>query len=361
MISVSCGGGSQTPAASVSPDGDTALVLRVTGEIGIELGDSNYVFGVIQDVDFSSDGTVAILDSQKKRVRVYTPGGEFLGSFGGEGEAPGEFLNPRSLACLPDGRTAVSDPFSREVEIFNRDFSHSETVADFTERAPFVITATENGFAGEQGGFNRDQGTVTQRVVSWDLSRDTVLVLFETETNFSPDNMAARFMEPQAGIVSFDGVVYFAPPVWNSYTVHAFPVNGSVAEPLAYPGYAPVKRTDAEIQNDIQVYEDRLQAMSASGRGHRFADVNYDPPEYYYATSGLGVDHHGRVWVQRGFAQTPVFDLFIPGETVPVETVILDSQQDFSGFDFVITPYGMAAFERDPEYFPSVVLLELHE
>lgn len=334
-------------------------VLQSVCEIGIELGDSNYVFGIIQDVDFSSDGTIAVLDSRKKRVSVYTPSGQFLGSFGGEGEAPGEFLNPRSLACLDDGRIAVSDPFSREVELFNPDFSHSETVADFTERAPFVITAAAGGFAGEQGGFNRDEGILTQRLVYWDLGGDSICVLFEKEDDFSPENMVARFMQPQAGIVSRGEAVYFSPPVTDKYEVNVYQLNGSSADPLEYPGYSPVDKSDEDLQAEIEEFEDRVQAMAASGRGGRFAEAGYDPPEHYYATSSLGVDDRGFIWVQRGWEQGPVFDLFLPGETVPSETVTVSGEEDLSGYEFVISPYGIAAYESDPEYYPRVLILEV--
>ncbi len=360
VLASSCGG---TAPLEERPeeDAESAPALTVTGEIGVELGDSNYVFGMIQDVDFTVDGNIAVLDAQRKRVRVYSPQGEYLGSFGGTGEAPGEFLNPRSLACLVDGRIAVSDPFSREVEIFTTDFLHSETVADFTERAPFVITATDNGFAGEQGGFNRDEGTVTQRVQEWDLQRDTILLFMERETLFSPDNMAARFMEPLAGIVYSEGVIFFSPPVTEEYLVQAYPVDGSQGEPLTWPGYSPVARTQQEIDEEMELFEERLQAMASSGRGSRFADVSYSPPEHYYATSGLGVDPEGRIWVRRGWEPSPVFDVFEPGDTEPSLTVVVRSEEDLSGFDFVVTPHGTAAFERDPEYYPRVLLLELDD
>ncbi len=360
MLFSACGG--DAPPEEVSGEGSgRAPALIVTGEIGVELGDSNYVFGTIQDVDFTVEGNVAVLDAQRRRVRVYSPQGVFLGSFGGTGEAPGEFLNPRSLACLVDGRIAVSDPFSREVEIFSPDFLHSETVADFTERAPFVITATDNGFAGEQGGFNRDDGTVTQRVQEWDLQRDTILLFMERETLFSADNMAARFMEPLAGIVYSEGVVYFSPPVTEEYLVQTYPVDGSQGQPLTWPGYSPVPRTQQEIDEEMELFEERLQAMASSGRGSRFADVSYSPPEYYYAISGLGVDPEGRIWVRRGWEPSPVFDIFEPGDTEPSLVVEVHSEEDLSAFDFVVTPNGIAAFERDPEYYPRVLLLELDE
>jgi len=360
VLLCSCGNNaSEQPAMSSDAEASTDRFLAIRNEIGVELGDSNFVFGVIQDVDITPDGNCAILDSQKKRVRVFSPEGEFLGSFGGQGEAPGEFLNPQSVACLSDGRIAVSDPFSREVEIFESDFSHSETVSDFSERAPFVITATETGFAGEQGGFNRDMGTITARIVAWNLETDSKTVLFEREDNFSPENLVERFMKPVAGIAASNDIVYYSPPETDEYAVYLYPMDGSSSGILSFPGYSAAEKSEEDIQAEIEMYEDRMQAMASSGRGARLAEAGYDPPEHYYATASLGVDSNSCVWVQRGWEADPVFDLFSNGDSTPSATMRVSDEIDLSGYSFVITPYGIAAFHPDPEDYPRVYLLEV--
>lgn len=349
---------SSEESAEPVPDAEQpGPAYQTVTEIGVELGDSNYVFGAIEDVAFLADGRIAVLDATRKRVMVYSPEGDFLGSFGGTGEAPGEFLNPRSLAGLHDGRIAVSDPFSREVELFNPDLTHAETITSFTERAPFVITATETGFAGEQGGFNRDEGTITQKIVLWDLELDTTFTFREEESLFSPEYLAARFMQPQPGIVCRDGVIYFSPPVTDVYEVQAISLDGTSSDPLSFPDYSPVARPQAEIDEELQEFEDRLQAMAASGRGSRFADVEYAPPADYYATADLGLDGEGNIWVRRGWETEPVFDLFPPGADVPARTVDL-SGLGLSEYSFVVTPRGIAAYEEDPLYYPKVIILE---
>lgn len=360
MLLCSCGNrASEQPATSAATEASTDRFLTIKNEIGVELGDSNFVFGVIQDVDITLDGNCAILDSQKKRVRIFSPEGDFLGSFGGQGEAPGEFLNPRSVACLHDGRIAVSDPFSREVEIFNSDFSHSETVSDFSERAPFVITATETGFAGEQGGFNRDMGTITVRIVAWNLETASKTILFEKEDNFSPENLVERFMKPVAGIAASNDIIYYSPPETDEYAVYLYPMDGSSSGILSFPGYSPAGKSEEDIQAEIEMYEDRMQAMASSGRGARLAEAGYNPPEHYYATAALGIDSDNFVWVQRGWESEPVFDLFKNGDSTPSETVRVSDEINLSGYSFVITPYGIAAFHPDPEDYPRVYLLEV--
>lgn len=336
-----------------------AAVLHVTAEIGVELGDSNLVFGVIQDVDFTEDGNLAVLDTQKKRVSLFSPSGGFLGNFGGEGEAPGEFLNPRGLACLNDGRIAVTDPFSREVEVFDSGLQHVETVSNFNTRAPFVITAAGTGFAGEQGGFNRDAGILTTSVALWGGNSDTIHVFVENEDDFSPENLIQRIMMPQAGLMSDRNNLYYSAPVSEEYVVSVYPLDGSEMYNLNFPGYTPVVKSEDDLEEDIQAYEYRMQGMAASGRGGRLAGATYEPPAFYYATGSMGVDAEGNVWVQRGWESNPTFDLFPSGAIEPVETVIVDPVLNLSDFNFVITPNGMAAFNMNPSDYPRVLILSL--
>lgn len=357
-LALSCGGSRESTdvedqAVQAGP------VMEITGEIGVELGDSNFVFGVIEGVDFTSAGDIAVLDSQKKRVSIYSPSGDFLGSFGGSGEGPGELLNPTGIACLPSGGFAVTDPRGREVEIFGDDHVYIETISDFSERAPFVVTGTLNGFAGEQGGFNRDAGTITANLVSWDLSTHETTLLMSTESSFSPEDLAARFMQPQAGITAHGNILFYAPPGTGEYAVYSFNLDTSEEGLLTYPDYSPTGKSQAEIDAEIQAYEDRMQAMASSGRGRMFAGADYDPPRDYYAISSIGIDASGTLWVRRGWESQPVFDLFPAGETVPASTVTVETAEDLSDFTFVITPGGIAAYEEDPEYFPRVLLLQV--
>lgn len=360
LVLMACGNSEPSVTESdIDPVEPGTPMLHVTAEIGVELGDSNFVFGVIQDVDFTENGNLAVLDTQKKKVSLFSPDGGFLGNFGGEGEAPGEFLNPRGLACLNDGRIAVTDPFSREVEVFDSDLQHAETVTNFTTRAPFVISAAGTGFAGEQGGFNRDAGILTTSVALWEGNTDTIHVFFENEDDFSPENMIQRIMMPQAGLVSDRSNLYYSAPVSEEYVVSVYPLDGSEMYNLTFPGYAPVVKSDEDLEEDIQAYEYRMQGMAASGRGGRLAATTYEPPAYYYATGSMGVDAEGNVWVQRGWESNPTFDLFPSGATEPVETVIVDSALDLSDYNFVITPNGMAAFNMNPDDYPKVLILSL--
>ena len=345
--------------AEPAPIGANAPMLHVTAEIGVELGDSNFVFGVIQDADFTAEGNIAVLDAQKKRVRLFSNSGDFLGDFGGAGEGPGEFLNPQGIACLSDNRIAVTDPFSREIELFGSELEYLETFSDFTGRAPFVISSAGTGFAGEQGGFDRGAGIITTSVVLWEIGSD-MRVFSEVQDTFTPENMIQRIMMPMAQLTADNANIYYSPPLSEEYVVSVYPIDGSASYSLTFPDYAMKEKSEEDLELDMEAYEYRMQGMAASGRGRRLASTTYEPPPHYYATAAIGVDEQSNIWVQRGWESNPTFDVYPPGATTPAETIITDPESDLSGYTFIITPNGIAAFNPNPDDYPKVLILSLN-
>ncbi len=74
------------------------------------------------------DGSLMIADGGSREVRVFSATGEFLGSFGGSGEGPGEFRSLRrignagdTLLALGRGRVTVAAPDLTVVRTFNID------------------------------------------------------------------------------------------------------------------------------------------------------------------------------------------------------------------------------------------------
>lgn len=67
------------------------------------------------------DGKIVVLDRQGSKVSVFSSDGAPLASFGREGDGPGEFRNPTSLAILEDGTVVVHEYQKRALQRFTLD------------------------------------------------------------------------------------------------------------------------------------------------------------------------------------------------------------------------------------------------
>ncbi|MFO7626036.1 MAG: 6-bladed beta-propeller [Candidatus Fermentibacteraceae bacterium] len=338
-------------------EASSAIVLTPLDSVGIELGDERFVFGVIASVEFLPDGRLLVLDSNRQTLRVFSAFGEFLSEYGGPGDGPGELLSSRDMAVLGSGVIVITDPRAGEFELFHPDTGHAGTLMGFTPRAPFTIDACGELVVGHQGLFNREQGTNGEALAGWKLdSPSPAVVFFEEWSRFDPEQMAARFMEPDPPIEVMDSTVYYSPLASESYEILAFDLNGNSQASLTRPDYSPVPKTPEELEVEMELYEQRRQQMLGMGRGGpAMAGGEYSPSEFHFAVTSLGVDSEGRLWARRGHGGQPVFDLFdiTTGEWLGTASGPLH----MGPWTFVVTPYGIAAFEEDPPDYPRILLL----
>jgi hypothetical protein len=325
--------------------------------VGIELGDERFVFGVIASVEFLPDGRLLVLDSNRQTLRVFSASGEYLAEYGGPGEGPGELLSSRDMAVLGSGLVAVTDPRAGEFEFFNPDTGYAGTLMGFTPRAPFTIDASGGLVVGHQGLFNREEGTNGEALAGWNPdSPEPAVVFLEEWSRFDPEQMAARFMDPDPPIEVLDSIVYYSPLASESYEILAFDIGGNSLASLARPDYSPVPKTPEELEVEMELYEQRRQQLLGMGRGGpAMASESYTPSEFHFAVTSLGVDSEGRLWARRGHGGQPVFDLF--DTTTGQWMGTASGPANMGSWTFVVTPHGIAAFEEDPLDYPRILLL----
>jgi len=345
------------PPGETSGEASPAVVLTPLDSVGIELGDERFVFGVIASVEFLPNGRLLVLDSNRQTLRVFSVSGEYLAGFGGPGEGPGELLSSRDMAVMGSGIVAVTDPRAGEFELFDADTGYAGTLMGFTPRAPFTIDASGDLVVGHQGLFNREEGTNGEALAGWKLdSPEPAVVFFEEWSRFDPEQMAARFMDPDPPIEVMDSIVYYSPLASESYEILAFDPGGNSLPSLTRPDYSPVPKTSEELDLEMELYEQRRQQLLGMGRGGpAMAGESYTPSEFHFAVVSLGVDSEGRLWARRGHGGQPVFDLY---DTATGEWIGTASGPAHMGsWTFVVTPYGIAAYEEDPLDYPRVLLL----
>ncbi|MCY3601127.1 MAG: hypothetical protein OXN85_14265 [Gemmatimonadetes bacterium] len=103
-------------------DPDPLVDLTLSGD------GPRHEFHGLRDMKQRPDGSLVIADGSSQEVRVFSAAGEFLGSFGGSGDGPGEFRSLRrienagdTLLALDRGRVTVATHDLTVVGTFNID------------------------------------------------------------------------------------------------------------------------------------------------------------------------------------------------------------------------------------------------
>lgn len=86
-----------------------------------------------KSVAIDCDGHVWIVDAAQNLVKVFTPQGRLLIYFGGQGYYPGQFMGPWGIAIGPANQVVVSETFPGRVQVF-RYITDAEAAAEKARR-----------------------------------------------------------------------------------------------------------------------------------------------------------------------------------------------------------------------------------
>ena len=352
----------ETPDVSGENAMDT-LHLAVTDTIGVEMGDSSYVFALLISACYGPDGNILALDGQKCCVSAFSPDGEHLYDIGRHGAGPGEFQFPMSMTPLLDGRLAVADILNRGVSFFDENGEYTGMLSDFAFGPPGSLApGPDNSLYGEfmAMNMNDDEMEAALNVARWDSLH-------------SPDPAVTYVSYPVAMNVSGgDTEVSRTPEVSFAVDPEGNIFIAEVSDTLlSISGYSPdcdtifqyseewekVPKSQAEIDAGDLGLSVTMSDAGASASTFRNEDVH----PWRNITESIGVDDRGRVWVEMGDGDNPYFRIYdYSGELVAIG--ILDVEFGMVGAPvFAITPWGMLAYDRDPIDYPKIYLLDVLE
>ncbi len=96
--------------------GGTATLVE-EASIGVDAGPDEYMFGFV-DALYLTENHVYVVETQTPAVRAYDYEGVFIRTYGGEGQGPGEYTRPDTVAVDGAGRVFVLDIRLRRINVY---------------------------------------------------------------------------------------------------------------------------------------------------------------------------------------------------------------------------------------------------
>ncbi len=104
-----------------TPDGDFITAWGAFVSTDGQLGQMGVFWGP-RAITFTPEGNLLVTDTGNKRVQVFTPDGEAITQFGGEGVDDGYFDEPVGIAVDAAGNIYVADTWNQRIQKFGPDY-----------------------------------------------------------------------------------------------------------------------------------------------------------------------------------------------------------------------------------------------
>ena len=338
------------------------VYLAISDSIGIEMGDSNYVFGSIatsNGVGIIPVGEIVVLDMQKSCISLFSPEGEFIKQIGRHGSGPGEFLLPVAMTIFPDGGLAVSDAMAGKLIYFNSDLEYESDISGFFPSPPSVISGLDGGaIVGVKPEFQQNEEGMFMgfAVARWEPEQvEPSVVYLSNSSPFNPDDLTSMQEDYIIFGTAPDGVVITSLLSSEVYEFVVWNSEGDELYTIIDESYERVLKTQEEIDIETELSN---RAMIQQGMPPEMA--NWEPDPYRSAVGSFAVDGQDRLWVRRGTIQSPFFDVYdLDGNHL--FTSVLDYEEADLRWIVCIEDDKFVAYDAYPEYYQQIFIGDLPE
>ncbi len=267
------------------------------------------------------DGSLVVANSGTEEVRVFSAAGEFLGSFGGSGDGPGEFAGlyvvetagDTILAMDSGGRVAVVAPDLTVVRTFNiarltLDLHYVDGGAILPEPRALVLPQ-----AGLAGRIRRPDP-----LLLFDLEGEQIDSIGETRGPelYVSGGTVGVFFGKSSHVAAMGGRIFHGAN--DLMQVEELDTSGNLVRILRIPDY-PLDLSEAQIAAERDFFLDRSPPGSPFRQGFEDAPASDTRPAF----TDILVDPSGAVWLQlhRGDSE----------QDQPQEWLVLDADGTWLG------------------------------
>ena len=362
VLLIACGGEQPVISEMEEIHALPAYTLSATDSIGIEMGDSAYVFGAIMDSEILPDGNIMVLDGTCCKIRIYSPDGEHIRSFSGRGSGPGELINPFNLYNWGNGEISVIDVYAGGIHRFTTEGEWLGLDLQITNASFINPTVTaEDRFVSFKSRFFQEGDVIyaTAFVGLFPMTTEPEVTYWEETVPWDPSNMgnlANRLLF--SNFYTADpatGRIYVSPFNEDNYSILCYEADGTSAGTIT-ADYTPVPKTDEEIESEKNFIEFFLRNSESNN-----PNFNYecDPWPNHFAVTGLYIGPDGNLWAMRGGMDVPTFDIWSQDHELVGTATSEGLPSEGSSWKFVFSPEHAVAWNENPENYQKLYILSM--
>lgn len=334
--------------------------LTVLDSVGVEIGDSAYVFGAILGLEFMPGGGFAVLDRVSCNVRLYDDRGIHQTTIAGSGSGPGEIVQPYGLFVWSNGDIGIMDPYRGGLQKFTREGEYLGTVIDVIRNVPLNPRMIgDTAYVAYRTRINPDGDNATVETflgyfpMTWEPSHKYLSHTLPLDLNRMADFFLEQFFYTFWTIDRVNGLVYAAPFDEGEYRILAFPLEGGEPEVIEMET-SPVPKTEAEIELERAFVAEYLTAAEG---GEAPYNMHCEPWPYRLPIAGMEVDDDGNLWVLRGDRDDVVFDVWDRSGTRVTECLL--PGLEWGDLNFRIRGGRMLLYRENPLDYQKIYIVQI--
>lgn len=328
--------------------------LVITDSIGVELGDSNLVFGQVVSTQFLPDGNMAVADVMKTKISIFSPEGEYLATVGRKGSGPGEYLMLTTFAVTDDGGLIIPDAMGGKLNFYDSEYNFTDAMTGFFPTPPIMISPVEGGFVGLKPEFEQteDEMQIGMGLYLWTDSSSHDVEYVRNMILFDMDDLGAAVKTMLFFDTDQNDNVLNAPYSTEEYVITSFSLDGEQVWQVV-EDYPRVKKSDEEIAEERELLR---SSLLASGTPTQMAD-SFQLEEYKVFIGGLEIDNKNRLWVLSGLYDTPVYRVYNCDTGEFLFTAALRADETHEDLTLSINSHGIMGFEINSDDWSRVYII----
>jgi hypothetical protein len=300
-------------AAIPAESGVSLCTLSIIDSVGVELGDSAYIFGAILGAEFMPFGGFAVLDRAAGNIRLYSDTGSHQRTISRGGSGPGEIVQAYGLIVWPNGDMGVFDPYQGGLMRFNPGGEYLGLQFEAVQNIPLdPVMVGDSSYVAMRSAIHHenDQVFVESFLGSFPMTWEPSVKYISDLTLFDPsglgDFLISTFFYRPWTVDRRRGTVYVAPYDQGRYSIMVFNPDGSSGGVLTLPT-VPVEKTPDEIAGEREYI---AAFLTAAEGGDPMYNVWCDPLPFKHPVGSMTVDDAGNLWVLRGDRDDVFFNVW---------------------------------------------------